>query len=110
MYETLFKDPAVWARYREGPYAGAREQFVESCAQQGYSRRMQVKIAWVLMTVAPALDLSKGALTAQDVQRAIKGRMHVLQQPAGVVDAMSSRPLFARFAVAWLRSIGMVAE
>ncbi|CAG9187535.1 tyrosine-type recombinase/integrase [Cupriavidus pinatubonensis] len=110
MYETLFKHPAVLARYRAGPYAEAREQFVESCAQQGYSRRMQVKIAWILMSVAPALDLSKGALTTQDVQRAIEGRMHFLRQPAGVVDAMSSRPVFTRFVVAWLQHTGMFAE
>jgi len=110
MYETLFKHRAVLARYREGPYAGAREQFVESCTQQGYSRRMQVKIAWILMTVAPALDLSKGALTTLDVQRAIECRMHILRQPAGVMDAISSRALFTRFVEAWLRSIGLLAE
>lgn len=110
MYETLFKQPAVLARYREGPYAEDREQFVESCAKQGYSRRMQAKIAWILMTVAPALDLNKGMLTTLDVQRAIEGRIHVLQQPGGVTDAMSSRALFTRFVEAWLRSLGLLAE
>lgn len=110
MYETLFKYPGVLARYCKGPYAEAREQFVESCAKQGYSRRMQVKIAWILMTVAPALDLNKGALTTLDVQRAIECRMHVLRQPGGVTDAMSSRALFVRFVEAWLRSMGLLAE
>ncbi|WP_052494911.1 hypothetical protein [Cupriavidus basilensis] len=110
MYETLFKYPGVLARYHEGPYAEAREQFVESCAKQGYSRRMQVKIAWILMTVAPALDLSRGALTALDVQRAVERRMHVLQQPGGVTDATSSAVVFIRFVVAWLRGMNLFAE
>lgn len=110
MYETLFKHPGVLARYREGPYAEAREQFVESCARHGYSRRMQVKIAWVLMTVAPAVDLSNGALTRRDVQCAIARRRHVLRRPGGVTDATSSRAVFIRFVEAWLRSMGLLAE
>ena len=110
MYETLFKYPGVLARYREGPYAEAREQFVESCAKQGYSRRMQVKIAWVLMTVAPAMELSKGALTTLDVQCAIEHRIHVLRQQVGDADAISSRALFTRFVEAWLRSMGLLTE
>ena len=110
MYEILFKHPRVLARYREGPYAEAREQFVESCAKQGYSRRMQAKVAWILMTVAPALDLSNGALTRRDVQCAIERRMHVLRQPDGVTDATSSRAVFMRFVEAWLRSMDLLVE
>ncbi|CAJ0782408.1 tyrosine-type recombinase/integrase [Ralstonia chuxiongensis] len=110
MYETLFKYSGILARYREGPYAETREQFVEACAKQGYSRRMQVKIAWILMTVAPALDLSNGALTRRDVQRAVKRRMDVLRQPDGVTDTTSSGVVFMRFVVAWLRSMNLFAE
>ena len=45
MIEELFKRPTALARYREGPLAKAREQFLDRCANDGYSRSMLQKIA-----------------------------------------------------------------
>jgi site-specific recombinase XerD len=110
MYETLFKYQTVLARYREGPYAEARERFVEACAKQGYSHSMLVKVAWILMTVAPGLDLDSGQVTRKDVERAVDSRPHFLRRPDGVMDAASSRVVFIRFVEAWLRSIDLFVE
>ena len=60
MFETLFKRPTAVARHREGPCADARERFLGACAQQGYSRSMLMKIAWVLLAVAQRIDIDHG--------------------------------------------------
>jgi hypothetical protein len=44
MYETIFRNRDVLARYRGGPYAQARERFVEDCAKQGYTHRTLVNL------------------------------------------------------------------
>lgn len=110
MYETLFKYPAVLGRYREGPYAEARERFVEDCARQGYAPRTLVKIAWVLMAAAFDLDLDKGKISAQDVEHAVDRRRHFARRPEGAKDAQSSRQLFIHFATAWLRSMDRLEQ
>lgn len=110
MYETLFKHPAVLGRYREGSYAEARERFVEDCARQGYAPRTLVKIAWVLMAVAPGLDLDKGKISARDIERAVDNRRHFARRPDGAKDAPSSRQLFVHFATAWLRSMDRLEQ
>ena len=38
MHDELFKQPAVVARYRAGPYAEARERFLKQARAEGYSR------------------------------------------------------------------------
>ena len=38
MFETLFQYPAVVARHRSGPFAEARERFLNFCASQGFAR------------------------------------------------------------------------
>ena len=38
MFETLFQYPAAVARHRSGPFAEARERFLNHCASQGLAR------------------------------------------------------------------------
>ena len=37
MYDELFENPTVVARYRAGPYARSREQFLKTAQANGYS-------------------------------------------------------------------------
>ena len=37
MHDELFKQPAVVARYRAGPYAEPRERFLKQARAEGYS-------------------------------------------------------------------------
>ena len=60
MFETLFKFPSTQRRYREAPLAHSRQQFLEDCERQGYSRTMLKKIAWVLLSLARAIDSQPG--------------------------------------------------
>ena len=73
MIEDLLKRPTILARYREGPLAKAREAFLEQCAQEGYSRSMLRKIAWVLLAVAQNIDINHGNMSTQDIERAVDG-------------------------------------
>jgi site-specific recombinase XerD len=110
MYETIFRNRDVLARYRGGPYAQARERFVEDCAKQGYTHRTLVKIAWILMAVASGIDLGNGKVTRKDVEHAVDSRRHFLRRPDGATDAASSREIFIHFVIAWLRSMDLFVE
>jgi hypothetical protein len=46
MYEELFEIPAVVARYRTGPYAESREQFLKKAKADGYSPLTLERMAW----------------------------------------------------------------
>lgn len=104
MFETLFKQPAVLARYRQGPLLEAREQFLRQCAENGYSPSMLQKIAWIQLSLAHCLDLNHGKVTARDVELAIDGRKRFRYSPSQNSDG--SRQLFIHVATEWVRSLG----
>ena len=64
MHDELFKQPAVVARYRAGPYAEARERFLKQARAEGYSLSTLERIAWVLLTVAEAVHLHGGKVSS----------------------------------------------
>jgi len=104
MFETLFKQPAVLARYRQGPLLEAREQFLRQCAENGYSPSMLRKIAWIQLSLAHRLDLNHGKVTARDIELAIEGRRRFRYSPSQ--DSDGSRQLFIHVATEWVRSLG----
>ena len=106
MYETLFTRPSVLARYREGPHSEAREQFLEQCAMQGYSHAMLQKIAWVLLSMAPRIDIDHGKVTTRDIERAVGGRVCFKQSSDRKQNSPGSHQLFVHIATAWVRSLG----
>ena len=105
MFETLFKQPAVLARYRESPLAEARQRFVEDCAKQGYARSTLRKIAWVLLAVAPCIDIAHGKVSAQVIEDAVDRRIRFRRQSARTKDTAGSRQMFVHFVRPWLRSL-----
>jgi hypothetical protein len=104
MFETLFKQPAVLARYRQGPFLETREQFLRQCAGNGYSRSMLQKIAWIQLSLAHHLDLDPGKVTARDIELAIEGRKRFRVSPSQ--SSHGSRQLFIHVATEWIRSLG----
>ena len=109
MYEALFKRPTVLARYREGPFAEARERFIERCAARGYSRSMLKKIAWVLLAVARSIDIDHGNVTVHDIEVAVDSRTRFKRSPKHAHDSPGSRQLFVHVVTEWVRSLGILA-
>jgi hypothetical protein len=60
MFETLFQNPAVVTRQRNGPFAEARERFLSHCASQGLARATLVRRARELLVIAERIDLTLG--------------------------------------------------
>ncbi len=110
MIEELFKRPTALARYREGPLAEAREQFLDRCANDGYSRSMLQKIAWVLLAVAEGLDLEHGKVSTQDIERAADCRRRLRHQPIRTEDSVWTRQMFIHFATEWLRYLDCLQQ
>jgi len=110
MFETLFKRPTTVARHREGPYVAERERFLNECAQHGYSHSMLVKIAWVLLTVAPHIDIDHGKRTTHEIARAVDRRPRPLRQSGPRKESPWTRELFLHFTRSWLSSLGCFDE
>jgi site-specific recombinase XerD len=110
MFETLFKQRAVLARYREGPLAEARERFLDHCARQGYSRSMLRKIAWVLLVIVRGIDIDHGKRTVQDIERAVERRTRFNRGLKRAKHTAQSRQLLIHFATAWLRHLGRLEQ
>jgi len=110
MIEDLFKRPTILVRYREGPLATAREAFLEQCAQEGYSRSMLRKIAWVLLAVALNIDIDHGNMSTQDIERAVDGRVRFSRRPPRANESRWTRQMFIHFATEWLRRLGRLQE
>lgn len=106
MIEDLFKRRVVLARYREGPLAEVREEFLKHCAMEGYSRSMLQKIAWVLLAVAHNVDIDHGNMTMQDIQCAVDDRIRFSNRPLRAW----TRQMFIHFATEWLRHLGRLQE
>lgn len=110
MFEELFKRPTVLARYREGPLAGAREEFLEHCAKEGYSHSMLRKIAWVLLALAHSIDIDNGYVTNQDIELAVDRRMRFKRQPKRSKESAWTRQMFIHFATEWVRRLGCLQQ
>lgn len=110
MIEDLFKRPTILARYREGPLAEAREEFLNHCANEGYSRSMLRKIAWVLLAVAHGIDFGRGNMSTQDIERAVDSRVRFSRRPIRAKESLWTRQMFIHFATEWLRRLGCLQQ
>lgn len=110
MIEDLFTRPTILARYREGPLATARDEFLEHCAKEGYSRSMLRKIAWVLLSVAHNLDIDHGNMSTQDIERAVDSRVRSSRRPPRAKESLWTRQMFIHFATEWLRRMGCLQQ
>jgi site-specific recombinase XerD len=107
MLETLFSRPTVLARYKEGPYAEQRERFLDQCAKEGYSDSMLQKIAWILLSVVPHINLDHGRVTTRDIEKAVDNRVRLKKTSSDREQkSQGSRQLFIHIATKWVRSLG----
>ncbi len=110
MFEQFIKSPFHLARYRNGPYAEERSQFLSQLAHEGRSRHRLKAINWLLLEVAKHLDLSSRsrsyrrgeliALAESWWQKARRSRA-TSERRAGVAILD-----FVFVASSWLRSLG----
>lgn len=110
MIEYLFKHPAVLARYREGRFAQAREEFLQHCAKEGYSQSMLRKIAWTLLAVADGIDIDHGNVTTQDIELAVDCRRRFKRQPMHAKESKWTRQMSIHFATQWMQHLGCLHQ
>ena len=65
MYDELFENPTVVARYRAGPYARSREQFLKTAQANGYSPGTLMRMSWALLIVAEIVRDAGGSITPE---------------------------------------------
>lgn len=110
MFEILFKRSTTITRHREAPFSKAREQFLELCAESGYSHSMLKKIAWVLFSIAPSICIQNGKVTTRDIEQAVDERVRLRHSPQNAETPKSTRQLFVHIATDWVRSLGCFEE
>ena len=107
MFETLFQYPAIIARHRSGPFAEARERFLNHCASQGFARATLLVYARELMVIAERIDITMGEAIDLSTIEAAANRwareQHRLQR---VHSLQWSRERFVQTAKDWLHFLG----
>ncbi len=105
MFETLFKRSTTVARYRAAPFSKAREQFLELCHKKGYSHAMLEKIAWILYSIAPRIDMKNRKVTPRAIEQAVDEHIHYRGCQQNVQIPASTRQLFIHIVTEWIRSL-----
>jgi site-specific recombinase XerD len=108
MHDELFKLPAAVARYRAGPHAESREQFLKQARANGYSPATLESIAWALLAVAEAVQRDGGSISYKRLKNVLVPRIR-LKSTARPPSANTAE-LFLRCGKAWLRSIGALTS
>ena len=107
MYDQLFKVPAVVARYRAGPYAESREQFLKKARADGYSPLTLERMAWALLVVAEIVRDAGGSITSKRLRGALLRQVKSKRQ--GHSPSQNTIKLILQSGEPWLRSIGALA-
>ena len=110
MFEILFKYPAVIARYRTAPHANSCEDFLKACSDRGYSPAMLRKIAWVLLSVAPGIDINADEISLHDIELAVDQRTRFARRSGHADGFRWSRQMFIHVAREWVQSLGCVVS
>jgi len=107
MFETLFQYPAIVARHRRGPFAEARERFLNHCASQGLARTTLQRYAQELLVIAERIDITTGDAIGSSVIEAAASRWAREQRQRQPVRGRRwSHELFVQTATAWLHFLG----
>jgi integrase/recombinase XerD len=104
MFETLFQYPAIVARHRRGPFAEARERFLNHRASQGLARASLQHCAQELLVVAERIDITVGeTIGSSTIEAAADGWVREQRRRQRVGGLRWSRALFVQTATDWLR-------
>jgi hypothetical protein len=107
MFETLFQYPAVVARHRNGPFAEARERFLNHRASQGSARATLVRYARELLVIVERIDITIGeAIGLSTIEAAANRWAREQHQRHRVHGLRWSRELFVQMATDWLQFLG----
>ena len=107
MFETLFQYPAVIARHRSGPFAEARERFLNHCASQGFARATLLAYARELLVIAKRIDITMGgAIGLSTIEAAANRWAREQHQRQRVHSLRWSRVHFVQTAKDWLHFLG----
>jgi hypothetical protein len=107
MFETLFQYPAVVARQRSGPFAEARERFLNHCASQGFARATLVRRARELLVIAERIDITRGeAIGLATIEAAADRWAREQRQRQRAQGLRWSREFFVQTAKDWLHFLG----
>ena len=107
MFETLFQYPAVVARHRSGPFAEARERFLNHRASQGLARATLVRYARELLVIVERIDITIGEAIGLSTIEAAANRWALEQHQRQRVHGLRwSRELFVQMATDWLQFLG----
>ena len=107
MFETLFQYPAVVARQRSGPFAEARERFLNHCASQGLARATLVRRARELLVIAERIDITRGeAIGLSTIEAAADRWARGQRQRQRAQGLRWSREFFVQTAKDWLHFLG----
>lgn len=104
MYEELFQVPTVVARYRAGPYAESREQFLKKAQADGYSPQTLERMAWALLVVAEIVRDAGGRITTKRLRSALFRQ--VKSKRPGHPPSRHTIKLILQAGVPWLRNMG----
>jgi integrase/recombinase XerD len=106
-FESLFQYPAIVARHRGGPFAEARERFINHCASQGLARATLQHYAQELLVVAERIDITVGEVIGSSAIEAAADRWAREQhQRKRAQGRRWSRELFIQTATHWLHFLG----
>jgi site-specific recombinase XerD len=68
---------------------------------------MLKKIAWILLSIAPRIDLTHGKVTTSDIEMAVNSRELFIKHPnERARNSRGSRQLFIHIVTEWMRSLG----
>jgi integrase/recombinase XerD len=107
MFETLFQNPAVVTRQRRGPFAEARERFLNHSASQGLARATLVRRARELLVIAERIDITLGeAIGLSTIEAAAARWAREQRQRQRAHGLRWSREFFVQIATDWLHFLG----
>ena len=103
MHDELFEQPAIIARYRAGPYAESREQFLRQARADGYSPATLAQMAWALLIVAETVHREGERITSKRLRSVLQQtRFKSTARPPSANTVKLLLPPGKR----WLRSFG----
>jgi integrase/recombinase XerD len=109
MFDQLFQNPFVLARYRDGPLAEERRRYLNYCAEQQMSRRTLRSISCYTLIFARALHLAKRPsklVTRAKVEAEVDRWLRRRSRRSSPRQLRVLRVDFTNHVVRWLKFLG----
>ena len=96
MFETLFKYPGVVTRHRTGPFAEARERFLNHRVSRGLAGAASLRHARELLVIAGRIDITVGETIGSPVIEAAADRWARERHDRQRFGALQNLPICVR--------------